>query len=457
MPFDDPREFMEHLEEQKELIRITDEVDPNYEIGAYIRKTSDQQGPALLFENVKGHDMLMVGGIFASRQRVLLALESDSDKIYERFAGGLDNPIPPRLVDTGPCKEVILKGDDVDLGRFPIPIYSDQDGGAFITHGVQISKDPEDGTKNASMYRMHHSGRREFSIHAEKHHHLTIQHNKARANGRPLEVAVAMGCDPVVMLATQVGAAYGVDELEIAGGLRGQPVEVVKCETVDLEVPATSEIVFEGRLHPERREHHGPFGEYSGYYGEITHSPIMEVTAITHRRDPVFHAGLTGMPMTENHFLKQIPHEVVLYKDLKRNFSGIQKIHYTAAGCCDFMVFISMKPQGFQGEARAVILAAMANSKRPKFVVVVDDDIDIFDHVQVLWAISTRVRPADDVIIIPNYTTPALDPSYSPDEPRSALGMDATRPFGKPFAEVPAFRGLDRVPDLLAMMQQRTP
>ncbi len=452
MPFDDPRDFCAHLEERGELIRIRDEVDPAYEVGAYIRKTSDQQGPALLFENVKGHDMCMVGGIFASRRRVLLALAYDREDIYERFGHGIANPVPNRLVDTGPCKDVILKGDEVDLGRLPIPIYSEQDKGPFVTHGIQISKDPEDGTKNASIYRMHLAGKREFSIHAEKHHHLTYQHVKASAKGEPLEIAVAMGCDPVVMLATQVGASYGVDELEIAGGLKGKPVDIVKCETVDLEVPAATEIVFEGLLHPERREHHGPFGEYSGYYGEITHSPIMEVTAITHRRDPVYHAGLTGMPMTENHFLKQIPHEVTLHQELKSKFPGLRDIHSTAAGCCDFMVFINLKPN-IPGEARNVILAAMASAKRPKFVVVCDEDIDIFDHTQVLWAISTRVRPAKDVIIIPDYNTPALDPSVGQNQLGSAMGLDATRPFGEPFAEVPAFRGMDRVPDLLALMR----
>ena len=254
-----------------------------------------------------------------------MALEEDSDSIYDSVGYGLEHPLQPSLVDTGPCKEVILTGEEIDLSQLPIPIYSEQDGGAFVTHGIQISKDPEDGTKNASIYRMHHCGRREFSIHAEKHHHLTLQHNKARAKGEPLEVAIAMGCDPVVMLATQVGAPYGVDEVEIAGGLRGKPVDVVKCETVDLEVPATTEIVFEGLLHPERREDHGPFGEYSGYYGDITHSPIMEVTAITHRRNPVYHAGLTGMPMTENHFLKQIPTRLQCIRILKGISRGYRR------------------------------------------------------------------------------------------------------------------------------------
>ncbi|MBI2881229.1 MAG: UbiD family decarboxylase, partial [Candidatus Tectomicrobia bacterium] len=361
MPFDDPRDFLEHLEERRELIRITEEVDPEYEVGAYIRKTSDQQGPALLFEKIKGHDMAMVGGIFASRRRVLLALEADSDNVYERFDHGVCHPVPHRLVSTGPCKEVILKGEEVDLGRLPIPIYAEKDGGAFITHGVQISKDPETGTKNASIYRMHFRGKREFSLHAESYQHLYRQYAKAEAQGRPLEVAVALGCDPVVMLATQVGAPYGVDEIEIAGGLRGRPVDVVKCETVNLEVPATSEIVIEGRLLPTRRESQGPFGEYSGYYGAVTVDPVMEVTAITHRKDPIYHAGLTGMPMTENHFLKQIPNEATLYRDLKARFPGVRAVHYTAAGCCEFMVFISVK-QSFPGEGRNVLIAALGST-----------------------------------------------------------------------------------------------
>jgi 4-hydroxy-3-polyprenylbenzoate decarboxylase/2,5-furandicarboxylate decarboxylase 1 len=154
MPFDDPRDFLEFLEERKELLRITAEVDPKFDIGAYIRKTSDQQGPALLFESVKGSDMAVAGGIFATRDRVLMAMETDKEAVYERFYDGVTNPVPPRLIETGPCKDVIFKGEAVDLETLPIPTYALKDGGAFITHGVQISKDPETGTKNASIYRM---------------------------------------------------------------------------------------------------------------------------------------------------------------------------------------------------------------------------------------------------------------------------------------------------------------
>jgi UbiD family decarboxylase len=444
---------MEYLEERRELVRITEEVDPKFDIGAYIRKTSDQQGPALLFENVKGHDMQAVGGIFASRRRVLMALETDSEEVYEKFDHGVCHPVPCRLLETGPCKDVILKGEEVDLSLLPIPVYAEKDGGAFITHGVQISKDPETGAKNASIYRMHFRGKREFSLHSETYQHLYRQYAKADAKGQTFEVAVALGCDPVVMMATQVGAPYGVDELEIAGGLRGKPVEVVKCETVDLEVPATSEIVIEGRLLATRRESQGPFGEYSGYYGAITVDPVMEVTAITHRKNPIFHAGLTGMPMTENHFLKQIPNEVTLYHDLKAKFPGLRSVHSTAAGCCEFMYFINVE-QTFLGEGRNVLMAALGSIKRPKYVVVCDEDIDVFSHEQVLWAIATRARPAEDIVILPNYNTPALDPTVPSGELGAAMGIDATRPFGSPFPDVPTHPGLERVPDLLAMMHE---
>ena len=454
MPFDDPRDFLEYLEERNDLLRISEEVDPKYEIGAYIRKTSDQEGPALLFENVKGHDTSVVGGIFACRRRLLMTLEVDSENVYEQFDHGVGHPIPPRLVETGPCKDVILKGDEVDLTRLPIPTYAEGDGGPFITHGIQISKDPEDGSKNASIYRMQLRGKRELSVYPSGYQDLFRQFAKAEAKDEPLEIAVAMGCDPVVMLATQVTAAYGEDELGIAGGLRGRPVDVVKCETVDLEAPATSEIVIEGRILPHRREHEGPFGEYSGYYGPASMQPVVEVTAVTHRRNPIFHAGLTGRPMTENHFLKELPSEAALHRYLKPSFPGLKSVHATGAGCCAFIIFISVQ-QTFLGEGRKVLMAAIGSEKPLKYVVVCDEDIDVFDHSQILWAIATRARPAEDVIIIPNYPTANLDPSKPDGQLGSAMGIDATRPFGEPFPEVPFHPGLDRVPDLLEMMRQR--
>jgi UbiD family decarboxylase len=382
-----------------------------------------------------------------------MAVESSQEEVYKQFDHGVGHPIPTRLVETGPCKDVILKGDEVDLSRIPILIHAEKDGGAFITHGIQISKDPETGSKNASMYRMQYRGKRELNVYPSGYQDISRQYAKAEAKDQPLEIAVAIGCDPVVMLATQVSASYGEDELEIAGGLRGKPVDVVKCETVDLEVPATSEIVIEGLIQPHRREHEGPFAEYTGYYGPASMQPVVEVTAVTHRRDPIYHACLTGRPMTEHHFLKQIPSETTLYRYLKPSFPGLKSVHATGAGCCAFIIFLSVK-QTFPGEGRKVLMAAIGSEQPVKYVVVCDDDINVFDHTQVLWAIATRARPAEDVVIIPKYPTANLDPSKPDGQLGSVLGIDATRPFGEPFAEVPFHPGLDRVPDLLEMMRQ---
>lgn len=454
MAFDDPREFLARLEEEGDLVRISTPVEPRFEIAAYIRKTSDQQGPALLFEKVKGHDMPVVGGLFATRRRVLGALGYKPDEVFERFLEATDRPLDPVRVEEGPCQEVVLLGEEVDLTRLPIPTYCLQDGGAFITHGVEITRDAETGVKNAGIYRMQLKGRNRLGIFSNVHQHCGLQFSMAERRGEPLEIAVALGVDPVVMLATQVKAPYGVNELAVAGGLRGEPVRVVKCRTVNLEVPATSEIVIEGRLLPNYREEEGPFGEFSGYYGPGAKRPVMEVSAVTHRRSPIFHAGLTGMPMTENHFLKQLPNEVTVYRELKAKFPEVKAVHYPASGCSEYACYISMTPR-YKGQARNVILAALGSAKRPKLVVVVEEDVDIYDDVKVLWAICTRVQPDRDVMIVPSVGSAPLDPSTPEPGLSAVMGIDATRPFGQPYAEVPVVPGVEKVPDLLALVRNQ--
>ncbi|MFQ5914059.1 MAG: UbiD family decarboxylase [Nitrospinota bacterium] len=450
MPFDDPRGFLTRLEEEGDLVRIPEPVDVRFEISAYIRKTSDQQGPAIVFEQVRGYDMPVVGGLFAARRRVLRALGYKPEEVFERFYDAAGCPVPSILVEQGPCQEVVFEGDEVDLTRLPIPTYCLQDGGAFITHGVQITRDTETGKSNAGIYRMQLKGRNRLGIFSNVYQHCGLQFAKAEKRGEPLEIAVALGVDPVIMLATQVKAPYGVDELAIAGGLRGEPVRVVRCRTVDLEVPATSEIVIEGRLLPNYREEEGPFGEFSGYYGPEGDKPVMEVSAISHRVSPIFHAGLTGAPMTENHFLKQLPNEVTVYRELTNKFPEVKAVHFPASGCSEYTCYVSMTPR-YKGQARNVILAALGSAKRPKLVVVVDEDIDIYDDVKVLWAISTRFQADRDIFIMPSVGSAPLDPSTPEPNVSAVMGIDATRPFGEPFAETPVVPGVEKVPDLSAL------
>ena len=444
MPFEDLRQFLNLLEDKGDLLRVKKEVSTKYEIAAYIRKTSDLQGPALLFEKVKGHETPVAGGIFATRGRALMAMEATKEDALQKFLNGLRNPIPPKIVKKAPCQDVVVTGKSIDLYKLPIPIYSKKDNGPYITVGVQISKDPENGTKNASIYRMQVKGKNKLGIMSHAFQHLATQFSKAEAMNKPLDVAVAIGMDPVIPLATQAKVPYGFDELEIAGGIRGEAVEVVKCKTVDLEVPATSEIVIEGKVLPGIREPEGPFGEFTGYYGKMENNPVVEVTAITHREKPIFQAGLTGLPITENHVLKELPYEAMLYEELKKSFPEVQNVHFPPAGGSQLLAIISLK-QRYKGEAKNVAVAALGSTSRPKYVIVVDDDIDIFDPVKVFWSIVFRAQPDEDFIIIPGVAGGPLDPSVREKEVTSILGIDATRPFGVDFPEIVEIPGVEKV------------
>jgi len=445
MPFKDLREFIAHLEDQKELRRIRKPVDTKYEIAAYIRKTSDIKGPALLFENVNQSKVPVLGGVFATRKRALLALEISEKECAERFHRALEHLIPPRKISSGPCKEVVLKSEDADLSRFPIPIFSQNDSGPFITAGLVISRDPESAQNNTSIYRLQVHGSRRLGVKAQQLHR---QLRKAEAKGEALPVAIAIGTDPVLMLASQWDAPFGVDELEFAGALRGEPVEVVRAETVDLMVPATAEIVIEGYIRPQIREIEGPFGEVGGYSTPKFPKPVIEVTAISHRKDPIFQAALTGMPTTENHILRQIPMEATYYWELKKRHPGVTAVHFPAAGAILFLVVIAMK-QTYLYEARNVI-ASMFATRRNKIIIVVDDDVDIYDMEKVMWAVATRSRPEEDVVVFPRLSTSGMDPSAFRLEGtdsfwNSGLGIDATKPYGQPFPEVVEIPGVDKV------------
>ena len=440
MPFNDLREFITFLESEGELIRTQKPVDVKYEISAYIRKTSDVQGPALLFDNVKGFDMPVLGGVFSTRKRAFLALETSNEDYVNKFQHALDHLLVPKVVAYAPCKEVVYKGKDVDLNKLPVPIFSEKDPGPFITLGLCISRDPKSGGKNTSIYRLQLKGRNRLGIMAQ---HLVRQLMEAESIGKGLPIAIAIGTDPVLPLATQWMAPYGTDELALAGSLRGAPVEVVKAETVDLEVPATAEIIIEGMVLPNVREEEGPFGEVSGYYTPSNPKPVIEVSAITHRRNPIYQAALTGMPTTENHILKQLPLEATYYWQLKKEFPGVTAVHFPAAGTVGMTCVIAMK-QAYECEARNLI-AAMIGTRRNKITVVVDDDVEITDMEKVWWAIATRTQADEDVIVFPRVVATAMDPSVRKLRVGSSLGIDATVPFGQRFPEIVKVPGADKV------------
>ena len=443
----DLRGFLSYLSDQGELAHVPEPVDPRFEIAAYIRKSSDVLGPAFLFDNVKGSDMRVAAGVFCSPVKAEHALRAAGpSEALDVFAHGLENPIPPVLVDDGPCQEVVITGDDIDLTALPIPTYSSQDPGPFVTVGVEIAKDPNTGIPNAGMYRMQLYGPTEMGLASSPYSDFDAIRQHAEELDQRLEVAVAIGVDPVIQLATQARVPFGVDELGIAGGLHGSPVEVVKCRTVDLEVPATTELVIEGYLEPHVRREEGPFGEMTGYVGPGGPEPVFKCTAITSRTDPIYQAGLTGIPVTENHVLKLLPMEANLVKAMRQVYPDITGVHYAPEGGAEFLAIIGLQ-QRYVNQAKNVLLTALGSVAHPKVVIVVDDDIDIYDSDRVWWAVLTRAQPAEDVIIIPRAAGGQLDPSAPSKFGSSLMGIDATIPYGAEFAEVVHIPGVDQVPD----------
>lgn len=426
MAYRDFREFLEVLRKNGELIEVSRPVNLENEIGKALKYSYSRKGPGLIFSNT-GKKYPLVAGIYSTRSKTLLAFEATEENILEKFLHGLSHPIAPKIVESALCQEVVLTGNEIDITEFPIPTYSPKDGGPFLTAGITVSKDPITGVPDIGHYR--------YQLNAGKDH---------------FEGAIVIGVDPVIAYACQVQVPDDTNDWFIAGGLRREAVELVKCKTVNLEVPATAEVVIEFIVDFNNKAMEGPLGEFTGYYTPGSEKPIARITAITHRKNPYFQGLLTGKPVTENHILKQIPFEASFLNTMKKQFPTIEKVSIPPSGRVNFYTVISMKPR-YVGEARHAILAAMSSNIRPKWVVVVDPDIDVHDSTEVEWALSFRVQPASDVIIIDELPSGPVDPSAKGGDDHaskrmSAIGIDATRPFGVAFpdvADVPGWREYD--------------
>ena len=428
--FEDLRSYLSYLEERGQLLRVGEEANPKFEIAAGIRKTSDIEGPALLFENIKNYPgWRVLGGLFATRKLVALALETPEDQLLERYMTLEEKRIPPEMVAAGPCKEICWKGGEVDLHRLPMVTHSEKDVGPYITIGVQIGKDAETGVRNVSIHRMLLLGKDRLSLWAPSDHHLGRMILKAEEKGRGLEVATAIGVEPTIIIGSQAKVPYGVDEFHVAGGLRGAPVKLTRCETIDVEVPATAEVVIEGVTLPRERVADGPYGEYPGTYSEAKNAPVLKVTAITMRKNPIYQTALTGFPVTENHTLIEYANAAVVYREVKKIVPEVRAVHMTPGGTFRHHVVVSIKKRS-EEEARNVILALLALGIGLKQVIVVDEDIDVRDPLDVEWALATRMQPDKDIIIIPRLACSTLDPSVPVPRTTAGLGIDATMPIG---------------------------
>ncbi|MCC6887614.1 MAG: UbiD family decarboxylase [Hyphomicrobiales bacterium] len=438
MPYQDFRQFLDVLRQHGELIDIDRPIALS-EIGKAMKQSYRRQGPAIMFRNGTGFPL--VCGVYSTRSKALLAFQADENELMAKVLSGLEHPIAPKVVNgAAPCHEVVIT-QDIDITQFPIPTYSPKDGGPYITAGIVVSKDPETGVPDIGHYRFLILGKDTVSFSAQPFHRFGKNLAKCQQMGVTPKAALIIGVDPVLAYTCQVQVPDTTNDWELAGGLRGAPVELVRCKTCDLEVPATAEVVIEFEVDMNRTVIEGPLGEYTGYYTPATPKPVARVTAITHRRQPYFQGLLTGKPVTENHILKQVPFEASFLQTLKRQFPTVEAVSVRSSAGVSFYVVVSMR-QRFAGEARQVILAALSSNIRPKWVIVVDPDIDVHNSSEVEWAQAFRVQPQKDVIIVDRIPAGPSDPSIDdpniarPMRTNSAIGIDATRPYGKPFPEV---------------------
>lgn len=461
MPYRDLREYLEVLEKKGLLCHIQAEVDKDWEISAVCRSTFQRipqdRRPALMFDRIKNHTIpLVIGVLGASRRIYATALETEIEGVLDKWESGVKRPLKAELVGKGPCQEVIHKGEDADLEILPAPIWSvNQDPGPYHTSPFVISRDPETGIQNMGVYRVQVKGPQRAGLMINPPRNMNHHIRKNESQGQATEVAFVFGTDPVVGLAAVTPFPYGVDELEVAGGLRGEPVEVVRCLTVDLEVPATAEIVVEGRVPCKGREPEGPFGEYGGYMGTEGNHPFVEVTCITHRPDPIYQAFLSQMPPSESSCIKGLGREMVIFRHLKRNLGiPVTGVHLPECGGSTGILLISIQKQNRFQPLKAMMGAWSLHDVFGKMTIVVDEDIDIRDPSQVEWALSFRMQPAEDVHIVKGTDPLTLDPSQPlllgekvnpTDQVSSKVGIDATRKHPYPALAVPPKEHLEKV------------
>jgi 4-hydroxy-3-polyprenylbenzoate decarboxylase len=448
MPFDDLREFINALDKAGELERIRTEVDPELELAEITDRVSKQNGPALLFENVKGHSIPVLINALGSRRRMLIALGVDDySEITERILELTDVKSPqgliekikmiprladlgkmfPKIVKDGPCKEKILGEGKFSLLDLPIIKCWPEDGGRFITMPMVFTKNPETGKRNCGMYRMQVYDETTTGMHWQIHKH-GAQHfrNLKRGGGGRLEVGVAIGADPATVFAAIMPLPEDLDEMMIAGFLRGQPVEMVKCETIDVEVPATAEIVLEGYVDTEELRTEGPFGDHTGYYSLEDEFPVFHVTCVTHRKKPIYQTIIVGKPPQEDCWMGEAIERIYLPL-MQRQFPEVVDYHMPFAGVFHNLMIVSIR-KDYPGHARKIMngIWSLPQAMFTKCIVVVDNDTDVRDLNEVTWRVLNNIDPERDIQFMSG-PVDQLDHSSRLPNLGSKMGIDGTR------------------------------
>lgn len=447
MAFDDLRGFIRALDEAGELKRVSLEVDPHLEITEFADRSVKSGGPALLFEHPKGSKFPVLINAFASMKRMQIALRVDNiDDIAERIAGFLEmqkpeglldklkmlpklgeiNAMFPKHVSSGPCKEVIHK-EDFSLAEFPILHCWPGDGGPFITLPMVFSNNPETGKRNCGMYRMQVFDGRTTGMHWQKHKQGADHYRRLLAEGKQtrMPVAVSIGSDPATMYSAILPLPPSIDEMLFSGFLRGKAVEMVRCETSDIEVPANSEIVLEGYLNLGELRREGPFGDHTGFYSLDDDYPVFHVECITHRKSPIYAATIVGPPPMEDFFMGKAIERIFLPL-MKMQLPEVRDICMPAEGVFHNLILVSMR-KSYPGHARKVMHAiwGLGQAMFSKCIIVVDEDVDVQNVSETAWIALNNIDPERDIEFVKG-PVDSLDHSSRLPNFGSKMGVDAT-------------------------------
>jgi len=425
----DLRSFIAELEAKspEEIARVNKPLSPRYEISALLTHLEKiKRFPLLFFEKVKGSDAPVVINAQASRRLMAIALDGKPEDLARKFGERQSKPIPPVEVTEAPVQEVTKLGDEADLTEVPMLTHYDVNAAPYITAGVVVAADPDTGVRNTSYNRLMMAGKRELRIFMAIGRHLWTLHNKFERRDQPLPIAIVIGVHPLFSLGAQALTPADEDEYAVIGGMMNEPLRLVKAKTVPILVPADAEMIIEGKILPHVRRTEGPFGEFTGHAVPQDERQIIEVTAITHRKNYIFqdiHAGYT-----EHKLMGAVPREAALLKAVRQSVPTVKNVCMPVSGNCRFHAYVSIAKRT-PGQAKNAICAAFAADMLLKHVVIVDDDIDIFDEERVLWAISNRFQADRDLVVIANAQGSELDPSAGPGGVNAKMGFDATKPL----------------------------
>ncbi|MGB2054873.1 MAG: 4-hydroxy-3-polyprenylbenzoate decarboxylase [Porticoccaceae bacterium] len=453
MRYSDLREFITFLEQQGELVRISQEIDPNLEMTEISDRTLRAKGPALLFENPKGFDTPVLCNLFGTPERVAMGMGQENVSALRdvgTLLAFLKEPEPPKglrdlwekrhdfkqvlnmpvkVVTKAACQEVIIEGDQVDLDQLPIQTCWPGDVGPLVTWALAITRGPEKERQNLGIYRMQKIAKNKLIMRWLAHRGGALDYRdfQKKYPGKPYPVAIALGADPATTLGAVTPVPDTLSEYAFAGLLRGGKTQVTQCIGNDLQVPATAEYILEGFLQPGEEAQEGPFGDHTGYYNEVETFPVFTIDRITHRKNPIYHSTYTGRPPDEPAILGVALNEVFV-PILQKQFPEIVDFYLPPEGCSYRMAVVSMKKQ-YPGHAKRVMLGVWSFLRQfmyTKFVIVTDDDVDVRNWDDVIWAMTTRMDPTRDTVLVDNTPIDYLDFASPVSGLGSKMGMDAT-------------------------------